>query len=161
MNMKRIAVTFFLLSQLTAVARMGENITQCDQRYNVGGGNISSNFMETIPPLISGPDTKSIVYHHDGWSIKIGYLSDVAVVLEYTRLDSRQIEDSQVSLILNANSRGQKWTRAKHDLWIRTDGSSADPSSHHVRLESAAYKRYLNQAQQEQERLRPKPGTQL
>jgi hypothetical protein len=103
---KQLAIALLIIGAGTAHARLEENITQCDQRYNIGGKSANADPLDGVSPLIRGPNTSHVVYRHDGWKIRIGYLNTIAVVVEYRRLDHGKLDDAQFQLLLNVTSGG-------------------------------------------------------
>ena len=142
-----------------ASARLGENITQCDQRYNSTGGNISKDFIDNHSKLITGINTTNVVYIYDGWKIKIGYMNSYAVVIEYKRLDGGRIDNTQLGMILRVNCGDQTWAPNGMFNWTGSRGAGLYNDGHRVRLESPAYKQF-NDSKQGQ-RQAPSPGLNL
>jgi hypothetical protein len=158
---KQLAIALLIIGAGTAHARLEENITQCDQRYNIGGKSANADPLDGVSPLIRGPNTSHVVYRHDGWKIRIGYLNTIAVVVEYRRLDHGKLDDAQFQLLLNVNSGGGTWTRSSPGLWIRNDGATASRNPYIARFESLYFKRHQEQLRLQKERSKPQPGTRL
>ena len=143
-----------------AIARLGENITQCDQRYNGTGANISNDIMDRMSKLITGVNTTNVVYKHDGWKIKVGYLNTYAVVIEYSRLDNGNIDKSQMGQILRINCGDETWSNVGVHRWAGSRGNRLRFTGHRLRIESAAYLQHKS-AGESRDRRSPSPGMNL
>lgn len=158
---KQLAIALLIIGGVAAYGRLDENITQCDQRYNVGGLGANAQGSSGVYSLIQGPNTTNVTYRHDGWKIRIGYLNTIAVVIEYRRQDNGKIDDGQVQLLLHVNSGGGTWTRSSPGFFIRNDGATAKNNLYDVRFESLYFKRHQEQLRLRKEGAKPRPGTRL
>ena len=156
---KQFAIALLVIGGVAAYGRLDENITQCDQRYNVGGK--SADAIMGMYRLIEGPNTTNVSYRHDGWKIRIGYLNTIAVVIEYRRQDNQRIDDGQLKLLLNVNSGGGTWAPSSPGFFVRNDGATAQRNVHAVRFESLYFKQYQEQLRLRKEGTKPQPGTRL
>lgn len=88
-----------------AVARMGETIAQCDQRYGAQKQSSADNSF----PLISGVTNR--IYTYQGWRIRIAFIKGRAAMLRYSKITGQKIEDDEVQTILKAETYGGNWTK--------------------------------------------------
>ena len=151
-----ICLTVLLLPTLAA-ARLAENITACDIRYNSTGKNVDRGY---YPPLVTGVNTTNICYRHDGWIIRVGFIQNIATVIAYSRQDSARITPENFAAIVTANGGGLKWLKSSDEIWTRTDGATARMSVFTVTIESVAYKR-LQAAIENARNARPMAGNRL
>jgi hypothetical protein len=140
-----------------AHARLGENITACDMRYNKGAAGASTS-EDRLSPLVIGPGTTNRTYRYEGWKIRIGFLNETACRLAY-RLDGKMVQPSaeEFSGILQAHGGTSAWRQVEtrsitnaapavmkilrsHGarLWVRQDGALAYPYGSMVVVESPA-----------------------
>ena len=159
--MKLLVTMLLAIISMSAEARLGENITQCDQRYNSTGANLSVDQMDYISKLITGLNTTNVVYRYDGWKIHIGYLNGYAVVMEYSRLDNKDIDASQARMIMNVNCPGETWTKEGYMTWVGSNGTIFKKKVLKVRLESALYARFVGGQKKILQQSVPVPGGSL
>jgi hypothetical protein len=105
-----IAVAFIL--SVSAQARLGETEAQSDVRYGpskpelIGAGE---------KPLLEG--AKEAAYLFEGWRIRVAFLKDAAVRLEYLHVSDgsgpKKITDKEIETILDAEKGRFSWREEK------------------------------------------------
>ena len=160
----------------SALARLGEDEIQCEDRYGFAKKEFVSN--DKIFPLIKGDGTITRTYLYQGWRIRVGFLDGVAVREEYWKVTgpgrTSSIADYEATAILDAErgtgawqSKGTKLTvnipKMLQDhlmqmltgtTWIRSDGTATatlDLTHLHISFESLAAVQHDEEAKRNNE----------
>lgn len=101
-----------LLSPLPAMARLGETEAQSQARY----GEPAPQFASPVDrPIMSG--SKEVIYHFGGWRIRVAFVNNVALRLEYVHLPEgstpKPISEAELKTILDAEKATFSWREQK------------------------------------------------
>jgi hypothetical protein len=142
--------------------RLYQSRRECDQRYHTRGKPFAHEARDKQNPLKLGTKLATVSYDYRGLEVRIGFLKDHAVCIEYTQVDNKDeaISDEVIDWILQASGgrRRRTWTLVPFDpevepapeqaevlkkigprsYWVRRDGSIAylkDEAGRTLRLE--------------------------
>ena len=93
------------LVAVTAHARLGDSITDCDQQYN-GGKPGQPSAADRLQPLVTGPNTTNLSYLYRGMTVRVGFRNSTAAVVEYSKTGMSRLTDAEIDGILNDNGGG-------------------------------------------------------
>ncbi len=106
-----IAATLCLLAT-PVFARIGETEAQSQTRYGAPAPELAA---PTDQPLLAG--AKEVIYHFQGWRVRVAFLDNVAARMEYLHLPEngalKPISDAEVTAILNAEKASYSWRERK------------------------------------------------
>ncbi len=106
-----------LLWNGAALARLGENASQCQDRY--GAPIMDTTGLNQKTPLI--PGMPHAIYYHQGWVIRVAFLNGVAASIKYCKVPltgwGSEIHSSEFALIRAAEAGGLAWQPSKAHVW--------------------------------------------
>lgn len=142
--MKRCILLLIAVSaSVAAQARLGDDPETCARLYREWV-RAPLFAQDRAFPTATGPGTTNLVYLHEPWRIRVGFIDGVAHRLEYSDAERplRTITDEEVRQILNANGGTSKWrkitardfkgsnpilekifSKPGSEAWLRRDGS--------------------------------------
>lgn len=129
-----------------AVARIGENQIQHEQRYGRAREDARTNNTATLQ--LNCKKT----YDYEGWRLVVTFEGGRAECVEYWQYFPRK---ESVAAILRAEAGGGRWTLASPSRWTNTNGRIAIRDSLLVRVMSSAYA--ARKAAEDAARRAPKP----
>lgn len=104
------AACFFLLQ--TAEARLGEKEGESTARYGAPTPELAG---PTDKPLLEG--ARELIYNFQGWRVRVAFLKDAAVRIEYAQLPDngalKPITEEQLKAILEAEKAAFSWREEK------------------------------------------------
>ncbi len=93
-----------------ALARLGENETQCNGRYGTPLTDQWTSAANKKTPLVPAGYTRT--YNYQGWVIRIAYLefNGPAIAMHFRKKTGGSIADDELTAIVNANTpQGMGW----------------------------------------------------
>lgn len=129
-----------------ALARIGENQIQHEQRYGRAREDAGTNTSATLQLNC----TKN--YDYQGWRLEVTFVAGKAECVKYWH--SFPSKESMAAILRAEAGRGQ-WTQLSYWRWTNTNGRIAHRDFSWVRVMSASYA--AQQAAEEAARRAPKP----